>query len=478
MNQRDKNVLDDDRIGRLLIQLTIPAFMGMFVMTLYNVVDTIFVGKFVGTPEQGALAIAGLSIVFPVQMLSMGIGQMMGMGGASLISRLIGANNVARAEHALGNAFSGTVILSVVVMIVGLSNPDFWLRLLGASETILPYAYDYFTIILYGMFFQTFAMSMNTLIRAEGNARVPMIGMIIGAGLNIVFDAIFIIPLKMGVQGAALATVIGQLISSIYFMSYHLTGKSFLKLRTRNLMIQWGIMKDIMAIGVSAFAMVVAGTFASVLVNRTVISFGGDIAIGAFGILHRIMMFALMPGMVIGQGLQPILGFNYGAKRFDRALRVIRIAIVWASGFSILAFFALFFFPEPFLRIFTNDAELVNVSVYASHRIFSVMPIIGAMMVGTVIFQAIGKVLHSIVTSLARSVLFLLPLILILPKYLQMDGVWLAFPLSDVLTFLLTLGLMIPIVIDFSRKSRAHFYNGSGVSPDMPEEPEKVLVKR
>jgi len=182
----------------------------------------------------------------------MGIGQMMGMGGASMISRLIGSNNIPRAEHALGNAFSGTVFLSAVVMVVGLSDIDFWLRLMGASDTILPFAEDYMTIILYGMFFQTFAMSMNTLIRAEGNARVPMIGMMIGAGSNIVLDAIFIVPLDMGVSGAALATVIAQLISTVYFLSYHLTGKSFLKLRVKNLMFNFGIMKDIMAIGQAA----------------------------------------------------------------------------------------------------------------------------------------------------------------------------------------------------------------------------------
>ena len=461
MDNRKRNVLDDDRIGRLLVQLTLPAFMGMFVMTLYNVVDTIFIGQYVGT-----LGIAGLSIVFPVQMMSMGIGQMMGMGGASLISRLIGANNISRAEHALGNAFSGTIILSAIVMVVGLSNPDFWLRLMGSSETILPYARDYFTIIMFGMFFQTFAMSMNTLIRAEGNAKVPMIGMIIGAGANIVLDAIFIIPLDMGVQGAALATVIAQFISTLYFLSYHFTGKSFLKIHSRNLMIEWGIMKDIMAIGMASFAMTVAGTFASVLVNRTVITFGGDVAIGAFGVLHRIMMFALMPGMVIGQGLQPILGFNYGAKRFDRALKIIRMAIVYSSGISIIAFLVLYFAPEPFLRVFTSDAELIAVSVYAAKRIFFVMPVIGFMMVGSIIFMSIGKVIQSILTSLARSVIFLLPLILILPQYWEIDGVWLAFPISDVFTFLLTLALLIPLLTEFRRRSKEHYYNGGNVKSE------------
>lgn len=449
MQNRNLSVLDDDRIGRLLIKLTMPAFLGMFVMTLYNVVDTIFIGHYVGL-----LGIAGLSIVFPLQMFSMGIGQMMGMGGASLISRLIGGNNISRAEHALGNAFSGTIVLSAIVMIVCLSNVDFWLRLMGSSETILPYAHDYMTIILYGMFFQTFAMSMNTLIRAEGNARFPMIGMIIGAGLNIVLDAIFIIPLDMGVQGAALATVLAQMISSIYFLSYHLTGKSFLRLHPRNLIFDWQIMKDILAIGIAAFAMVVAGSFASIFVNRMLVAYGGDVHVSAFGVIHRILMFALMPGMVIGQGLQPILGFNYGARRFDRALRTIRIAVTYATACSIVAFLVLYFSPEPFLRVFTNDTELIAVSIYAAKRVFVVMPVIGLMMVGQIIFQAIGKVIQSIVTALGRSALFLLPTVLILPQFWGIDGVWISFPLTDALTFLLTLAMLIPQIKNFIKKSR------------------------
>lgn len=466
-NKDMQNVLDSDHISRLLVKLTLPAFMGMFVMTLYNVVDTIFIGQYVGP-----LGIAGLSIVFPVQMLSMGIGQMMGMGGASLISRLIGSKNIPRAEHALGNAFSGTIILSAVVMVVGLSAPDFWLRVMGASDTILPYAKDYFTIILFGMFFMTFSMSMNTLIRAEGNARVPMIGMIIGAGSNIVLDAIFIIPLEMGVQGAALATVIAQFISTLYFLSYHLTGKSFLKLHSKNLMIQWHIMKDILAIGVSALAMVVAGSVASIFVNRLLVFYGGDLHIAAFGVLHRIFMFAMMPGMVIGQGLQPILGFNYGAGRYDRALRVIRIAVIYASACSMVAFIVLYFFPEPFLRVFTNDVELIDVSVYAAKRLFLVLPLIGFMMVGSIIFQSIGKVIQSIVTSLARSALFLLPLILILPRVWGIDGVWWAFPITDVLTLLLTAALLIPQLNYFIKQSKSPHPEPPGFN--LPQPPVKL----
>jgi len=439
MNIRNQNVLNDDRVGRLLLKLSIPAFFGMFVMTLYNVVDTIFIGHYVGP-----LGIAGLSIVFPVQMLSMGIGQMMGMGGASLISRLIGANNAPRAEHALGNAISSVIVLSAIIMIAGLVNPDFWLNLMGASATILPFARDYMTIILIGMFFQTLAMSLNGLIRAEGNARVPMTGMIIGAISNIALDALFIIALEMGIRGAALATVIAQVISLAYFMRYYFYGKSFLKIHSRNLVIDWAILRAILAIGIASFARTLTGSLSAILVNRALVTYGGDYAVSAFGIINRIMMFALMPGIVIGQGLQPVLGFNYGAKRYDRALRAIKIAITVATSFCIAVFFILYFSPEPFIRIFTTDNELIALGSYAAKHVFLAMYLIGFIMVGSLIFQSVGKAVQSFVTSISRAALFLIPLIFVLPRFLQLDGVLLAFPISDALTFILTLILFIP----------------------------------
>jgi putative MATE family efflux protein len=448
MDNQNQNVLDDDRIGRLLLNLSLPAFAGMFVMTLYNVVDTIFIGRYVGP-----LGIAGLSIVFPIQMLTMGIGQMTGMGGASLVSRLIGARNTPRAEHALGNALTFTLIVAAVLMIVGLSNPDLWLRLMGASDTVLPYAHDYMTIILIGVLFRTFAMSQNFLIRAEGNARVPMIGMIVGAGSNIVLDAIFIIPLGMGVKGAALATVIAQLFSSLYFLRYYLSGKSFLKVHLQNLVIQWGILKSILAIGISSFARVAAQSLAVVFINRTAPAFGGDLAISSYGIIQRIMMFALMPGIVIGQGMQPILGFNYGAKRYDRALRVIKIAFIAATIYSIIAFFALYFYPELFIRVFTTDSELIAMAAHAARHVFFAAYLIGFVIVGSIIFQAVGKAPQAFVTAIARPALFLLPLVFLLPKYWQLDGVWLAFPITDALTSILVLVLLIPEMKMFRRNA-------------------------
>jgi len=307
VNNENQSVLDDARLGRLLLRLSLPAFFGMFVITLYSVVDTIFIGHYVGP-----LGIAGLSIVFPLQMLSMGTGQMMGMGGASLISRLIGAHNASRAEHALGNAVTSVIALSAVIMIAGLADIDFWLRLMGSSETILPYAKDYMSIILSGLVFPTFAMALNSLVRAEGNARAAMRGMIIGAVSNIILDAIFIIPLEMGIRGAALATVIAQMISAGYFISYYASGKSFLRIHSRNLILEWDVLKAILAIGIASLARTLAGSLSILFVNRTLVAYGGDLAVSAFGIINRIMMFAIMPGIVIGQGLQPILGFNYG----------------------------------------------------------------------------------------------------------------------------------------------------------------------
>jgi putative MATE family efflux protein len=439
MNNQNQSVLDDDRIGRLLFKLSLPAFLGMFVMTLYNVVDTIFIGHYVGP-----LGIAGLSIVFPLQMLTIGIGELTGMGGASVVSRLIGAGNIPRAERAIGNAITATIVLSAIMMTAGLANPDFWLRLMGSSETILPYARDYMTIILTGLFFMSFAMALGNLIRSEGNARTPMIGMIIGAVLNIILDAIFIIPLDMGIRGAALATVISPLVSVLYFMRYYISGKSFLKIYSKNLIIKWEILKSILAIGVASFARLLAASLSAMLVNRMLVAYGGDYAISAFGIIHRILMFAIMPGMVIGSGLQPILGFNYGAKRYDKAVQVIKLAIIAATACSVIVFLVLYFAPEPFLRIFTTDNDLIALATHAAKRLFLAMPMIGFIMVGSLVFQSIGKATQSFITAISRPVLFLVPLMLTLPRFLQLDGVWWSFPLSDALTVLLILSFLIP----------------------------------
>lgn len=444
MQNGNHNVLNDNRIGLLLLKLSVPAFFGMFVMTLYNVVDTIFIGQFVGP-----LGIAALSISFPLQILAMGIGMMVGLGGASLISRSIGAGDISRAERALGNGITSNVVLSVLVAVIVLVNLNFWLRLIGASDDVIPYARDYLSIIMGGMVLATFGMALVSFVRSEGNARVGMTGMILGAGLNIVFDAVFIIPLKMGVTGAALATVISQFIAMIYLLSYYFNGNSYLKIRWLNLYPEIAILKAIFSIGIASFVRTLAGSLSAMLIINTVISYGGDFSLSAFGIIQRIMMFAIMPSMVIGQGLQPVLGFNYGARRYDMATRAILIALIVAIVSSLAVFLVIYIIPEPIIRIFTNNEQIVNLGAYAARRIFMALPLIGFLMVGSLVFQSIGKAVQSFVTAIGRPVAFLIPLVLTLPRFWQLDGVWFSFPIADSLTFLLTLALLIPVIRSF-----------------------------
>jgi putative MATE family efflux protein len=422
-----------------MIKLSLPAFFGMFFMTLYNIVDTIFIGHYVGP-----LGIAGLSIVFPLQMLSLGIGQMTGMGGASIISRLIGAGDISRAERTLANAIFCTVVFSVIISVVGLIDADFWLGVMGASEAILPYAKDYMIFVLIGMIFSTLSISLNNLVRAEGNMRIPMASMVIGATLNIMLDAVFIILLGMGIKGAALATIIAQFVSAMYLLSYYFTGRNYLDLHLKNFLIQWDITKGILAIGVASFARTLAASLSIIFVNRMLGLYGGDYAVSAFGIINRIIMFSLMPAIAIGHGFQPILGFNYGAKRYDKALHTVRYAVIAATTCSIAVFIVLYFIPEPIIRVFTSDSAVIDLGKHAAKRVFMAMYLIGFIMVGSLFFQSIGKASRSFITAISRPFLFLIPLVFLLPPFLGLNGVFLAFPIADALTFLLTLLLFMP----------------------------------
>ncbi len=443
------NILDDHRIGRLLFRLSLPAFVGMFVMTLYNVVDTIFIGHYVGP-----IGIAALSIVFPVQMIAMGIGQMTGIGGASLISRLIGGKNKRGAEQALGNALTSTFVLSGIVMIVGLIWLDGILARLGASETILPHARVYMKIILIGLFFRSFAMLMSTLIRAEGNSRIPMAGMILGATLNTLLDAVLIVFFSMGIEGAAWATVIAEMASVAYLAVYYASGKNYLKITITSLAVEWPALRAIFSIGIAAFAMGIASSLSAVFVNRLCVAYGGDMAVSAFGIFQRIIMFALMPALVVGQGLQPIVGFNYGAKQYARVLKAITIAMTAATVCCTLAYVVLHFYPGPLISVFTADSTLLSLSEHGIRRMCGGVFLIGVIVTGATIFQALGKAVPSFVTSTARTVLFLIPLVYTLPNYMGIDGIWWAFPIADGLTFALTLTLILPQLKRISKEQK------------------------
>jgi putative MATE family efflux protein len=425
------NILDSENVSSLLIKLAIPSFMGMFVQSFYNVINTIFMGKYVDS-----LAIAGLSIVFPVQMIMFGISQMVGMGGSSLMSRFIGAQEIDKAEHTLANGLTAGLIMAAVYTLAILPFAEFWLRLIGTSDEVMVYAKPYLMIIVSGTVINIMGMVLMAYTRAEGNTRVGMVAMVSGAVLSIVLDIVFIPVMHMGVIGAGLATIISQFLVLLYISSYYLSGSSFLKIRLKNLRLKMSILKPMAALGAANFAQTAAGSISSVLLINMIIRYGGDSALSAYGIIQRISMFVGMPAMVFGQALQPILGFNFGAKRFSLGLKAIKNAAIFASACT---------------RIFTNDPILVSVGIRASHLFFISLPFMGAMMVGQTIFLAIGQAGRAFITAIVRPVVFLIPLVLVMANLWGLEGVFLSFPSADILTFFLTTGLALAVIKQFRK---------------------------
>lgn len=450
MQNHNHNVLDTQKIGRLLVKLSTPMFFGMLVQNIYNIIDMIFIGNYVGLD-----GIAALSIVFPIQSLTMGIGNMVGIGGGSLVSRLIGGSDRKGAEKTLGNSIFFSIGFSIILTAAVLPTLNIWLKLIGASEQVLPLASSYLTIIFAATIINVTYSILLMMVRAEGNTRVAMISMAAQSVVNIIFDAIFIIPLKMGINGAALATVISQCVGLLFLGSYYLTGNSYLKIRASNLKPDRKIVKSIFAIGSTQFVQTAAMTISAMFFIRQAVNYGGDIALGAFGIIQRVMMFASMPSMVLGQAMQPILGFNYGAKRYKMALKSIYFAARATFIFIVAAFLVLMIWPEPITRIFTSDSALIQESVVAMRYIFSMLPFFSLFNIGQLVFPSIGKVAESFIIAITRPGLFLLALVLTLPNYFQMKGVWLSFPGSDLLGFLLVAALLVPLFFKFNKLEAA-----------------------
>jgi Na+-driven multidrug efflux pump len=279
------------------------------------------------------------------------------------------------------------------------------------------------------------------------------------AGLNILLDWLFIAELQMGVKGAALATLIAQAIAMVYALSYYVTKSGYLQVKIANFIPDMKILKSIFAVGISQFAQSVATSTAALMLVNRMSAYGSDLALGAFGIIQRVMWFSMMPGQVLGQGMQPILGFNYGAKRYRQALKVMNMAFLYSIIFSVAAFIVLFFFPEVVIRIFTNDEPLIAEASRASRFIFIIMPIFGFFNVGQMVFPSIGKAIESFIIAIARPVVFMIPLILIFSHFFGLDGVWASFPGSDLLTFILTLGMLIPLFRQFKKNITADRIN-------------------
>ncbi|KUK54865.1 MAG: Multi antimicrobial extrusion protein (Na(+)/drug antiporter) [Atribacteria bacterium 34_128] len=427
--------LGEEKINKLLVNLSLPATIGMMVNALYNLVDTIFVGRGVG-----ALAIGGLTIAFPIQMVIMAFAQMIGIGTASAISRSLGAKDIEKADYVAGNSFLLIVILSSIITAIGLTFTEPMLRLFGATDTILPYAKDYITIILWGSVFSSFAMSSNNLIRAEGNAKVAMATMLIGAILNIILDPIFIFVFKMGVKGAALATVISKFVSFLYVLTYLYSGKSSLKVKLHHLKPKMRIMIEILTVGFAAFARQVTGSVVAIVVNNSLRIFGGDMALIIVGILHRVTMFVFMPLFGVIQGMQPIVGFNYGAKKLDRVKETLKLSLITTTVIATFGWLIIELFPFAIISVFTRDAEIIEKGSTIMRIVISVIPVIGIQIVGAALFQSLGKAVPSLILALLRQVLLFIPLVIILPRVLGLGlwGIWIAYPAADILSVVLT----------------------------------------
>lgn len=444
--QTRSTMLANETIGKLLFRLSLPAIVGMLVTALYNVVDTIFVGHAVGT-----VGIGGLSVVFPIQVLLMAVVQTFGIGGASRISRCMGAEDAEGAGLTFGNMVLMSMIAGFLFLIVGVIIPKPLLYLFGSTDTILPSALAYFKIINLSSPLVAFLLVTNNAVRAEGNASFAMLTMILGAVLNIILDPIFIFMLDMGIQGAAIATVASNALGCILLGVYFAKGKSEIPSGWRFFRFDNRIAFEIFAVGSSSFARSAAMSFTTILLNNTLRILGGDIGIATFGVMFRLLMFLFMPLNGITQGLQPIVGFNYGARQFDRVRQCIRIASISATWVATAAFVVLLAFPGFFMRCFTSDSALVASGVNALRSALFCLPLAGYQIIGGGVFQALGKAIPALLLTLSRQVLILIPLVIILPKYFGLNGVWYSFPISDAASFLITYILIKSVLARLSR---------------------------
>ncbi|TFG81245.1 MAG: MATE family efflux transporter, partial [Spirochaetales bacterium] len=421
-------------VPALLFRFSLPAIVGMMVNAIYNVVDRIFIGQGVGP-----LGLAGATVAFPIMLVLMAFGMLVGMGGSALVSIRLGERKEAEAEHILGNAAGLLVFIALVLTVVGLTFLNPLLKLFGASNAILPYAFGYTSIILGGSIFQSIGFGLNNFIRGEGNPKTAMATMLIGAVLNIILDALFILGLGWGVRGAALATVISQAVSAIWVLTYYLGGRSHLKLRIRNLLPRRAIVLPLLAIGMAPFAMQIASSVLNGLLNNQLQRYGGDLAVSTMGIIFSVIMFFLMPIFGLNQGTQPIVGYNYGAKNYARVRAAMILAISAATILVATGFALIQVFPRAFVGLFAGSSiELLDLASGAIRIYLLGMPLIGFQIVAAGYFQASGKPKEAMLLSLSRQVLLLIPLIILLPLRFGLTGLWMAPPIADVLSALLT----------------------------------------
>ena len=425
-------------INQLIRQYAIPGIIAMIASALYNVVDRIYIGHI---PDVGSLALSGLTVTFPLMNISTAFGTLVGVGAATMISVLLGQKNYAVANKVLSNEVTLNIITGIIFTFVTLMWMDPILRIFGASESSLPYAREYMTIIACGNAVTHLYFGLNSVIRSSGSPKTAMGLTLFTVGSNALLDPLFIFGFKMGIRGAAIATVLCQLMALSYTMWFFFDQKKFLHLpRSRKLFhIDWRIAKESLAIGMGPFLMNLASCIVVLFINQQLVKWGGDLAIAAYGIVNSISFLFVMIIMGFNQGMQPIASFNYGARQYARVREVYVKTAGWATIVTILGFLVSEVIPGPTVSIFTPDPVLHDLAAKGLRKMNMVFPIIGFQMVTTNLFQCLGMVNKSIFLSLSRQLLFLLPCIYLLPPLLHSeDGVWYSFPISDTIAAIVT----------------------------------------
>ncbi|GAB6169266.1 MATE family efflux transporter [Clostridium carnis] len=437
---KNQQALGNESIGKLLLKYSVPAIIGMIVNALYNVVDRMFIGKI---PEVGPLAITGVGVTMPFVTVILSFAMLIGIGATSSISIKLGQGKKEEAAKLIGNAITLSIIVGILITIIGLIFSDKILNLFGASENTLYYAKAYINVILIGTVFNLIAFSLNNTIRGDGNPKLAASIMIVGCLSNIILDAVFIFIFNLGIQGAAIATVISQAITSIWALLYYLTGKSNLKFKKSSLKLEKKLVRNILSIGSAPFAMQIAASLVQVISNNTLKAYGGDLAIGAMATIGAVAMMCLMPIFGINQGAQPIIGFNYGAKKMDRAKKAFKLSAFTAIIILSIAMIIVQLFPSFIIGTFNKDPEFMSIAVRGIRIYLFMLPIIAISVTGSNYIQSIGKAKTAMFLSLLRQVILLVPFVLILPRFFGLDGVWFAQPISDLLATSITITILV-----------------------------------
>lgn len=441
-------VLGTENIGKLLMQYSFPAIIAMTASSLYNMVDSIFIGHGVGS-----LAISGLAITFPLMNLAAAFGSLVGVGAATLVSVKLGQKDYAGANNVLGNVVLLNLIIGVVFSILSLAFLDPILYFFGASDDTIGYARDYMVIILAGNVITHLYFGLNAVLRSSGFPQVAMYTTLSSVIINCVLNAIFIFWWGWGIAGAAWATIVAQVIALIIQFSYFSRPESFLHFNRSIFKLRKEIVSGIISIGLSPFFMNLCSCLIVILINKSLKEYGGDKAIGAYGIVNRVAFLFVMIIMGLNQGMQPIAGYNFGARQYNRVTSVLKYTIVWGIGIATAGFAICELMPGLIASMFTTDEELIRLSSEGLRIVMAMFPLVGFQMVSTNFFQSIGMAKKAIFLSLTRQMLFLVPCLLILPHFFESKGVWVSMPVAD---FTATIVSGIVLYNQFSKFKRMH----------------------